>query len=243
MPKYNGKLDSNPLSKSLQTSSPAPAPVTAPTTTPSRWTTPYGQPLFYSKPLNVNNSSTVTNNNNNNNNYSTYSSSSSTTYYPPPSQQQQQQQPQVTGYSYSYSSNANSNGTPTSAPPDYPPPPPPPATITPTKVDPVNLQQPSSNFYSSYSSSTTTNTAPPQPSYNTGTNNSSPYISNPQSYIHEFATKTPVAQIDPTLSSNAQVSATPPRQKPYSFVEELRDSSKSLALPYTILKQGETFKL
>uniref|UniRef100_A0AC34GQC5 Uncharacterized protein n=1 Tax=Panagrolaimus sp. ES5 TaxID=591445 RepID=A0AC34GQC5_9BILA len=199
----------------------------------SKWTTSYGQPLVYSSP------SSKPLNNNNNNNYSTYSSSTSSTIY-------QQPQPQTTSYSYSFSSNDV-------APPDYPPPPPPPlqqSTTIYAKKD--ESPKPSTNnvYSSSYSTTTksTTNNSSTLPSthpstlqqpsyqhqkqqqpinngnisYNSSSNSS--YISNPQSYIHEFATKTPAAEIDPTIISTTI--NRPKQQHPHqsSFAEQLRDS-------------------
>jgi hypothetical protein len=186
----------------------------------SKWTTSYGQPLVYSSPKPSSN-----NINNNNKNYSTISSSSSSTTY------QQPQQPQTTSYSYSFSSSDV-------APPDYPPPPPPPqATSYAKDISPPS--KPSTNFYSSTYSTTTESTnnssssippsTPSQQIYQQPTNNgsystpsSAAYISNPQSYIHEFATKTPAAEIDPTLISQ-QTHVLKPKQ-PLTFAEQLRDS-------------------
>ncbi|KAE9548813.1 hypothetical protein FO519_007983 [Halicephalobus sp. NKZ332] len=50
------------------------------------------------------------------------------------------------------------------------------------------------------------------------------YIPNPQQYIHEFATNTPAAQLEPEFQE-IQYSSSNSKQKPYSFVEELRNST------------------
>jgi hypothetical protein len=195
MPISNGSISSNSIK---------PTTIPASSSSTSKWTTSYGQPLIYNKP-NISSS--------NNNNYSTYSSStsSSTTYQP------QQPPPQTSTLSYTFSSNDVK-------PPDYPPPPPPSSSYPAEEAFPKPPA--ANNYYSSYSSSTSASTALPQQQQQSNHNPSSSttYLSNPQSYIHEFATKTPVAEIDPTILNTTSISSRP-KQQYSSYAEQLRDST------------------